>query len=48
MNIEFPWIEILTEEEEEKEITIPFYPQEYEEDKNGTEEWGLFQCTKVR
>ena len=40
MNFEFPWIEIIVEEEE-KELVIPFYPQEFEDDNKDIEEWGL-------
>jgi|CZKP01.1.fsa_nt_gi hypothetical protein len=47
MNIELPWIEIIVEEEEEKDFTIPFFPQEYEDDKDDLEECGLLQCAKV-
>ena len=40
MNTEFPWIKII-ESDEEKEFDIPFFPQEYEEDKDDFEEWEL-------
>ena len=32
MNNESFWIEINRRDEEDKDYTVPFYPQEYEED----------------
>ena len=41
MNKEHPWIEIIAEEDEDKDYTIPFFPQEFEGDKDEMEEWAL-------
>ena len=41
MNNESFWIEVIADEEEDKDYTVPFYPQEYEEDKDDFEEQGL-------
>jgi len=38
MNKESFWIEIIVEGEEDKDYTVPFYPQEYEDDKEDVEE----------
>ncbi|MDR3667859.1 MAG: hypothetical protein P4L35_13535 [Ignavibacteriaceae bacterium] len=40
MNTEYPWIKII-EQDEDKVPDIPFFPQEYEEDKDDFEEWEL-------
>jgi hypothetical protein len=35
------WIEVIVDDDEDKDYSVPFYPQEYEDDKDDTEEWGI-------
>jgi hypothetical protein len=42
MNNEFFWIEVISVEVEVNDYSVPFYPQEYEDDKDDFEEWELY------
>ena len=35
------WLEVIVDEDEDKDYSVPFYPQEYEDDKDDDDEWGI-------
>jgi hypothetical protein len=41
MNNRYFWVEVIPDNEDDRDYSVPFYPQEYEEDKDDMEEWGL-------
>jgi hypothetical protein len=41
MNDKYFWIEEMTDRDEDNDYSVPFYPQEYEDDKDDIDEWGI-------
>ena len=35
------WLDKIVDADGDKDYSVPFYPQEYEDDKDDIEEWGL-------
>jgi hypothetical protein len=41
MTTESFWLEVIVDGDEDKDYSVPFYPQEYEDDKDEAKEWGI-------